>query len=165
LIRSRHWALAGLVLVIDGLVLGQAGLSVLMLTVWLLVCPLLAIFWLVRREQARSARWALVPLPYALALALVALTLWGNNQLALSRTTTVVAALDAYHAARGVYPRHLSELCSEFLPSVPRAKFTLTGHAFIYVPTDESALLGFNSMPPFGRRLYDLRTRAWTSID
>ena len=95
------------------------------------------------------------------ALATMAL----NNKIAERRAGQVVNAVQQYKTRYGHYPQRLAEVAPEFLPSIPRTKYTLSSADFIYIRREESPLLWYVVFPPFGRRVYDFNSGKWGSLD
>jgi hypothetical protein len=104
---------------------------------------------------------------YAVMMASVVATIDANNRLARGRAEEIVAALKLYKSKTGDYPVHLTELVPEFLPAVPRAKYTLTFNEFHYhyEPATHQGFLLYEAIPPFGRPTYRLDTDTWGYID
>lgn len=101
--------------------------------------------------------------------AAVVLTTWvwliGNNALAARRAEAVIAAVRRYEARHQRLPDRLQDLVPEFMPSVPRAKYTLLFGTFIYYPLERQHLLMWVAIPPFGRQLYNFEKDRWTTLD
>jgi hypothetical protein len=54
----------------------------------------------------------------------------------------------------------------EFLPAVPRAKYTLAYGEFTYwASSEKDHTLMYVALPPFGRRLYHFEQGVWTQLD
>lgn len=104
---------------------------------------------------------------YAVMMASVVATISANNRLASRRAEEVVAALKLYRSKTGDYPVHLTELVPEYLPEVPRAKYTLMFDelSYHYEPASHHGFLLYTVTPPFGRRTYNLDTDAWGHLD
>ena len=78
----------------------------------------------------------------------------------------VIAACQAYRVRHGMFPATLQQLVPEFLPSVPRAKYTLAYGEFTYWASSADAhTLMYVALPPFGRRLYHFEQGTWTQLD
>lgn len=163
---KRHWITAAVLLLLDGFVLGQAALTVLV-TACMLVSTLvdLVIGLFGHRERAlRGLRKAGI---YLTLTAVVAAWLWLNARVAQKRAEELVVALESYHVTHGDYPTSLAGLVPDYVSSVPRARFTLAGARFFYqyLPDKKTGFLGYTQYPPFGRRVYSLQTRTWGGLD
>jgi hypothetical protein len=80
---------------------------------------------------------------------------------ATSRAQTLIVACQAYKQDHAAFPQRLDDLVPKYLPSIPRAKYTLMWGEFTYrAPT-----LSYVAMPPVGRRLYNLEEGRWSSRD
>ena len=78
----------------------------------------------------------------------------------------VIAACKAYQVRHGMLPATLQQLVPEFLPAVPRAKYTLAYGEFLYWASSPNAhTLMYYALPPFGRRLYHFEEGVWTQLD
>jgi hypothetical protein len=90
-----------------------------------------------------------------------------NNGMASDRAEVIATALERYRVQHGQYPTKLGELVPEQLVAVPRAKYTLLFHDFMYSydPQRRAGFFGYTTLPPFGRRLYSLETQQWGSLD
>lgn len=163
-IRLRTWLVVSILILVDGLWLGQGGLSALVL-LWQIVFGVPR--WLLTRDPAlKSFRLRLVAI-YIIAatatLAFVALDI----RIAASRAQSVVQALQTYNARHGRYPERLEELVPETLPVLPRARlaFILDGY---YYRTDEEGKqprFGYTIVAPFGRMMYDFEAFRWNALD
>lgn len=106
---------------------------------------------------------------YVVTVGLVAGLMAFNDRLAADRATLVIAACRAYEAKHGELPNSLDDLAPAFLPSVPRAKYTMGGAGtFFYRPTERTTqssgaagrLLYYYDVA-FQRRVYDFEADAW----
>lgn len=158
----RALAAAALLLFVDAIWLGQ-GIISLLLALGLLFVSLPRTFTrkfaAVRRERLRN-----------LAIYLGAIVLvvgWNtfNLWIAQRRAETIVAAVKAYRADHGAYPRALSALVPRYIDAVPRAKYTLAFGQFQYLRSDDDALLLYVGLPPFGRSVYSFARNAWSYLD
>jgi hypothetical protein len=78
----------------------------------------------------------------------------------------VIAACQAYKVRHGIFPAALQQLVPEFLPAVPRAKYTLAYGEFTYwASSEKDHTLMYVALPPFGRRLYHFEQGVWTQLD
>jgi len=78
----------------------------------------------------------------------------------------VIEACRAFESRRGNLPDRLEELVPEFLPAVPRAKYTLAWGAFTYSTSGRTHhTLMYVTLPPFGRRIYNFEAARWSQLD
>lgn len=78
----------------------------------------------------------------------------------------IIAACEGYKIRHGMLPTTLQQLVPEFLPAVPRAKYTMAYGDFTYVVASETAhTLMYISLPPFGRRAYHFEQAVWSQFD
>lgn len=77
----------------------------------------------------------------------------------------VIEACRAYAKRNGKLPDRLTELVPEFLPAVPRAKYTLQWGEFTYWTSEDAHTLMYVALPPFGRRLYHFEQDRWGQLD
>ena len=78
----------------------------------------------------------------------------------------VIDACRAFESGRGRLPDRLEELVPEFLPAVPRAKYTLAWGAFTYSTSGSMHhTLMYVALPPFGRRIYTFEAARWSQLD
>jgi hypothetical protein len=103
---------------------------------------------------------------YAACFGVTISTVLINNKIARSRAEMIVSLVKQYKAKYGHYPDKLQALVPEFLPSVPRAKYSFSFNEFMYsrlpgghvvdgVSTVEvDAALSYVALPPFGRPTY-----------
>jgi len=81
-----------------------------------------------------------------------------NWRVAQGRAIPVIAAIEHFRSDRGRYPNALNELCPSYLPSIPRAGFTLVGRRYGY--TAERTQLYFPAMF-HGIVAFDFPTHGW----
>jgi hypothetical protein len=86
-----------------------------------------------------------------------------------THAAAVIEACRAFETRHGMLPDRLEDLVPEFLPAVPRAKYTLAWGNFTYSSSSSSAAkqhtLMYVTLPPFGRRVYHFEQRQWTRLD
>jgi hypothetical protein len=83
-----------------------------------------------------------------------------------TQAARVIDACRAFEARHGTLPDRLEELVPEFLPAVPRAKYTLQWGEFTYLTSGEKHhSLMYVAVPPFGRRFYHFEEAKWTELD
>lgn len=149
---------------LDGLWLGQGGLSALVL-LWQIVLGVPR--WLLTRDPGLKAfrmRCMTIYLSAATAtLAFMALDI----HIAARRAQTVEQAIQTYNARHGRYPERLEELVPETLPALPRARLALTLDGYYYRTGTKGKLprFGYTVVAPFGRMMYDFETLRWNALD
>lgn len=133
---------------------GFAFLTVLALWSWFRGSPALA------RNRALRAGMYLI-----LGVATFA-TMRFHATTAETHAARVIAACRAFESRRGKLPDRLEELVPEFLPALPRAKYTLAWGAFTYSTSGSTHhTLMYVALPPFGRRIYDFEAARWGQLD
>ena len=90
---------------------------------------------------------------------------YANNQLAKNRAQNLIAAVEKHQQATGKYPATLDDLVPTYIPSVPLAKYALAGREFHYMNRNDTVMLHYTSLPPFGRRTYDFNRQSWSYLD
>jgi len=112
--------------------------------------------------RARATRAGIYLL---LGIATVA-TMQFHTATAQHHAAQVIAACRAYEKRSGKLPDRLTELVPEFLPAVPRAKYTLQWGDFTYWTSENNThTLMYVALPPFGRRLYHFEQAQWSQLD
>jgi len=87
-------------------------------------------------------------------------------RVARERADRIVAAVDAYKAARGSYPDRLDQLVPEFIPEIPaKARLTPMDRGFSYLSGPSGHVLWYVETPPFGRPTYTFERGKWGTID
>ncbi len=122
--------------------------------------------WTLRRDKRlfveRMTRTGI----YLLACMAVFVTNNLQNRMADRRAIALGNACLAYRAKYQHYPQRLQELVPEFLPSVPVAKYALSGFFFYSRPSSGGEpMLYYEELPPFGRRFYHMETGRWGYLD
>ncbi len=84
---------------------------------------------------------------------------------AAASSRAVIAACEAFAKDKGRYPAELEELTPGYLPSIPRARYTLFFGEFSYQASPTEHTLGWITIPPFGRRFYILEERRDFGLD
>jgi hypothetical protein len=116
------------------------------------------------RTWARS-RALRASLYLVLGIATVAATRF-HAATAQNHAAQIIEACRAYQTRHGMLPDRLQQLVPEFLPAVPRAKYTLSFGEFTYWTSGQkSHTLMYVALPPFGRRLYHFEEARWTGLD
>ncbi len=88
-----------------------------------------------------------------------------NNNNARQRAEPVIAAVNAYQAQHRRYPDTLEALVPQFLPAVPRARFTWVAGEYVYRNRDERPYLMYSRIPPYSVSQYHFETGAWRHLD
>lgn len=161
LIRSLGMGL--LLIVVDGLLLNQGGIALLVM-LWLLLAGMPRT--LLARKYATQRRRRLAGQGICFAAALLVLVMnYGNNQMARSRAENLAAAVEAFHRDQQRYPHRLDELVPRYLPRLPLAKYTLIFNEFHYIPGEQNPGLLYVELPPFGRPVYSFQRKEWSYLD
>jgi hypothetical protein len=89
-----------------------------------------------------------------------------NAATAETGATRVIAACRSFERGHGALPDPLEDLVPEFLPAVPRAKYTLAYGKFTYATSATGGhSLIYVALPPFGRRIYEFEPARWHTVD
>lgn len=149
---------------LDGLWLGQGGLSALVL-LWQIVfgVPRLLLTRDPGLKAFRMRRMTIYVFAATATLAFMALDI----HIAAHRARVVTQALQTYNARHGRYPERLEELAPETLPALPRARLALISDEYYYRTDKEGKLprFGYTVVAPFGRMMYDFETLRWNALD
>jgi hypothetical protein len=151
--------LAGILLLVDGVIDGSFILS-------LGVCPIWLVIAFVRACSSRAdnaLRAARVLLPQ-LTLLLVLANYHLQVKVAMGNATRIIQACERYRGEHGSYPDRLTDLVPRFLSAVPRAKYCLADASFRYSGPPANTL-AWQRVPPFGRMVYLFRDREWRYVD
>jgi hypothetical protein len=156
---------AAVIYAIDAWVVGQGALATLVGIGACLVALVRAGLALQtrRRRQALAYLGMIGVWVFTVALTVVSVRYqWSRAQ---ARAETVVAACQAYKAAHGDYPPDLEALVPSYLPSVPRAKYTLLLGGFHYSHHPGRTMLMYTALPPFMHTSYDFEADRWVTLD
>ncbi len=135
-----------------------------------LFCPIW-IFVSLLKSAIRRPGWGLAVARILFPVLTFCLVRANNTfQLMVAETNgqRLVAACEEYHAANGRFPKKLDELVPKYMNSVPVAKYCLApGSEFLYVSNDDpsSALLAWEIVAPYYRKVYNFGTRRWRYLD
>ena len=150
----------------DVLVVGQVGFLVLASLVGIII----AVVRTAKSSAERRGRRAM--LHAAAIVVLITLATVGiasvhlQARLAQSRGERIVLAVKEYRGREGHYPTSLDALVPAYLPSIPRARYTLAfGEYHYFVTSNGEATLGFTTNAPFGRMYYSFARNEWGSLD
>jgi hypothetical protein len=162
---KRTARLLGLFFVLDLGFMGQ-GIFSLLLSLGGVVAFMLGMLWgLVRGRRDLLRRAALNAGMCVLLGAATLGALRAHAFTAQTRAARVIGACRSYEAKHGRLPEQLRDLVPEFLPSVPRAKYTYMFGEFSYFASPGSHALQYVALPPFGRRLYHFEQDRWSTRD
>ena len=154
----KRWQLvaAAIVYVVDAWVIGQGGLAMLALLA-AIVLGVVSIVRGVSGERRRIAEgFATMGVFLGVLLAVLA-TVIQHQAMSERRAPAVIEALAKYRDKHGTWPAKLDDLAPAFVPSVPRARYTLLYGRFEYqFRKADTPLLMFHAVPPMGRRVFDL---------
>ncbi len=161
-----HAIVASVALAVDAFLWGGVALLILAALVGFLSGLALMVRGIFA-ERERILTGALVVATYVVALLILARIVALHSTGAQARAEPVIRAIDAYRAAHGDYPRNLAELVPAYLPSIPRARYTLWMSEYWFSPPvpERDAWLSFTLAPPIGARHFDLDTRRWGNAD
>ncbi len=164
-VRRLRWllAIAGGLVVVDGLVVGHGGLTVLVAGPSVLVGLIIAGIAAVRRDTERAMLNLLRAGVWGAAAVMVFAIMASNEAVAGWRAHQVIAAVRAYEARHQRLPDRLDALVPDFLSSVPRARYTLLENEFSYMVSKGHHTLMWGLPPPFGQRRYTFETNRWWS--
>jgi hypothetical protein len=133
----------------------------------LIFCPIWFLISLVKNAIERPG-WGIALARIAIPAMTLCVVLANNAfqlKVAEANAQRVVAACEAYHAAKGEFPRKLDDLVPQYLHSVPVAKYCFGPSCrFAYFSSVQPPLLVWNIHPLY-RKIYDFGTRKWTYLD
>jgi hypothetical protein len=162
---NRTAAALGVLFLLDVGYSGQGLFSLAVAVTGLMVLTVGAL-WSGLRGAAPLARRRALRAGMYLALGVATLVVVRVN-LATAETgaARVIEACRAFELRHGMLPGQLQDLVPDFLPSVPRAKYTLAWNAFTYSASDAGHTLMYTTLPPFGRRIYSFEAARWSQLD
>lgn len=138
---------------------GSCLLSVVVCPIWFLVSIL--------KNAIQRPGWGIAVLRIAVPALTLGVVLANNAvqlRIAEANAARVVAACKEYQTANGQFPKTLDELVPRYLPSLPRAKYCLTGE-FLYMNYHNHPLLVWYVVPVVGRNVYDFEKARWSYLD
>lgn len=158
-------SLCGAVLAIDTLWFGAPALgvyAVLALVLWL--TPRILLAWRKPELRRHRARVALV----VLGMLLLNGGIYSVYEIvAQKRMTEVAEALVRYKISMGTYPERLQQLVPDYLRAIPPAKpgvIMMRAIWYHHTAPDQAALM-YVSFPPYYRKVLDLHTLQWSTMD
>ena len=149
----------------DGLVVGEGFIGVFVFVVAFLAGSI-RILLATRSKDRTLVRFhaARVGVYFLMAVA-IAGTIYVNNRIARHRAEQVIAACRQYKSKNHRLPERLEELVPEFLPSVPRAKYTLWYSDFRYFESSERThYLFYSAFPPLSQATYSFEDGRWSTF-
>jgi hypothetical protein len=161
----RNIIVAACIFVFDGLILGQGVIGVFVFLVAFLGGTI-RILSAVRRKDRILVRFhaARTGVYFLMAVAIVA-TIYVNNRIARHQADRVIAACRQFETKYHRFPDRLQELVPEFLPGIPRAKYTLLYGDFSYlVSSEKEHHLYYVAFPPFARVMYAFESDRWSTF-
>ena len=163
---TRTAVVLGVLFLLDVGYSGQ-GLFSLFVTVVGLAVMTAGALWSVARGAAPLARSrALRGVAYLVLGVATFATMRFHAFTAETHSARVIEACRAFEVRYGALPDRLDQLVPEFLPAVPRAKYTVAWGTFTYFSSGEkSHTLMYVALPPFGRRVYHFEADRWTQVD
>jgi hypothetical protein len=169
----RFHAIAAAVLYVwDALIFGGPGLTLFVMIIFILIGVGQTLMKVLRGQPVLKTPLRNMAI-YAICFVAVIFTFRINNEIARSRADIVVSAVKQYKAKYQRYPETLQTMVSEFLPSVPLAKYTLLFNNFRYWRNGykddeqlrEDAALFYFKIPFFGRPIFGFERDQWGFID
>lgn len=165
--------LAGMLVLVDGLLYGSGKPSEMML---LIVIPALMLRVLMTRSNRHLMRVRLDVVGIYLVASLSVLVLVKDDRRgARERAGQVIAACEAYRRAQGAYPRNLSALVPRYFQSIPPARKLgwLVDREFQYFDNGREALrslpdspvLVYVEEPPSRRSYYVFADNRWGTFE
>lgn len=152
---------------LDAIWLGQGGVAVLTAAfVVIFFVPATLLAWYRKNVFMRNLRAAKAALYLAMAAA-VLVTVRIDLEQTRAKAETIIGALKAYQAKSGQYPDTLEQLVPDYLPAIPKARFSLTMNEFRYFVSKDkdSHNLSYIAMPPYGFTYYNLEKGQWAVKD
>jgi len=157
---TKWWVIVGCIAVFDDFFMSQGIISMFCAVPTLLALLPGTIFKAFCAPRPTAVRAAATGFGVLLVLSLLAFVPL-NNILAKKRAHELIAACNKYKASHGDFPDRLQDLVPEFIPEVPRAKYTPRYGEFSY----HRGNLMWTSIPPFGRPYYDFYSERWGFLD
>lgn len=148
---------------IDAFVLNQGVIALITLIIGL---PILLIRTLVsyKDKALRKKRFIVVGI-FSIMVFLILTSNGINNKIAEKRAELIIVACEEYKDKYGAFPSSLSALVPEFLDKIPRAKYTFSFNSYRYLTPEDKHEIMYVTLPPFGRRYYELENKRWGYID
>ena len=149
--------------VLDAIVLNQGVIALITLFIAL---PIMIIKALLRWKDKPLLKKRFIACGVYLIMAIFILaSITINNKIAWGRAEILIEACNNYKNKNNIYPKKLSDLVPEFINKIPVAKYTIISSKFSYLASEESHMLFYMAMPPFGRPTYSFERQEWTYLD
>lgn len=154
-----HLTIALVLFIFDALVLNQGIIAIITLLIIVLVfVPKIMVA--LHKKLSIKARLSSIGIYSVMAIAILTAN-YSNNIIAKSRADTLIVPIEAYHQATGRYPATLAQLTPDYIPSIPKAKYTFNSNEFRYSTYQDTAFLSYVNLPPFGDHSYNFKQRTW----
>jgi hypothetical protein len=129
----RHAKIAAAIFVIDGIGLGQGAIAFVAALIGGVLGSVQQIRWFAGGPRKRLVAGYATAAMYIVVAGLVVgyVTLQAN--VARDRAPELVKAVEHYRTDHGEYPSDLEKLVPAYVPSVPRARYTLMFGHFLYL--------------------------------
>ncbi len=153
---------AAAVLTLDVVLSGSILMASVFCPIWVLVSILRSAF--VRPGWGIALARVFIP---ALTLFLVKANDAFQLSVAEAHSQRILAACEQFHADKGRFPRKLDELVPNYMNSVPVAKYCLgPGSRFFYsAGSGNHAMLAWQIVAPYYRKIYNFDSRRWSYLD
>jgi hypothetical protein len=158
--------IAACLYVFEGLVVGEGVIGVFVFLVAFLAGGIRILIAAHRKDHVLvRLHAARIGVYFVMAVAIVA-TIYLNNRIASRQADRVIAACRQYETKYRRLPDTLQEVVPEFLPGIPRAKYTLLYGDFSYfVSYEKKHHLYYVAFPPFARAIYSFESGRWSTFD
>jgi len=146
-----------ILLIIDVGITGSCLFSFLICPIWFFVSVI--------KNSVQRPGWKVAIIRIAFP-PLIFWLVWTNDSIQLKiaeeNASRLIVACVQFHDDKGKYPETLQELVTEYLPSVPRAKYCLDGN-FSYFNLEGDAALYWH-VGGF-RKIYSFNGQRWSYLD
>jgi hypothetical protein len=154
---------ASLLFAFDAFYLNQ--FLVVMLFIFIGIPVFLVKLFLRRRDIERRRLLLARAAVYGCMVILIIAAFFANNAFAEHQAKRVIAACEQFRAKTGAYPEKLAQLVPDYLGSIPKAKpLLMIGSGFQYFARPDNHELLYTTVPPYGRRGYQLEQKKWRSL-
>ncbi|MBN3040834.1 MAG: hypothetical protein JW867_06870 [Candidatus Omnitrophica bacterium] len=152
-----------IVFLLDAFVFNLGAFAVITLVI---VIPVIIIKAINIRKNKTKLKKRLKSCCIYLAMSILIFTANGiNNKIAENRAKILIEACEKYKKINNKYPDKLQDLVPIFISKVPAAKYTLASNKFYYLKTEDSHILFYMHIPPFGRPTYNFEKKQWAYMD
>ena len=149
-----------LLIAIDGYILNQGMLSVLVVA-WQLFVGVPKVICS-RTSEMRYGKLSRLAIYLGAAIIVFSFNML-NNKIARSRAEILITAIRSYNQTENRYPENLTDLVPKYVSSVPPAKYTMMYNDFQY--SGKYHFLFYVSVPPFLRSIYYFGSNKWSVMD